>query len=43
MNREPAEDERWMAAALNPVFDALCRTTVDAFVLRAQKIYGPAS
>ncbi|HLW22855.1 MAG TPA: type II toxin-antitoxin system RatA family toxin [Steroidobacteraceae bacterium] len=32
---------RWMAAALNPVFDSVCRTTVDAFVLRAQRIYGP--
>lgn len=31
---------RWMAAALNPVFDAVCRATVDAFVLRAQKTYG---
>jgi ribosome-associated toxin RatA of RatAB toxin-antitoxin module len=30
---------RWMAAALNPVFDAVCRTTVDAFVLRAQRCY----
>jgi ribosome-associated toxin RatA of RatAB toxin-antitoxin module len=28
-----------MAAALNPVFDAVCRTTVDAFVLRAQRCY----
>ncbi len=30
---------RLMAAALNPVFEAVCGTTVDAFVLRAQKTY----
>jgi len=30
---------RLMAAALNPVFEAVCGATVDAFVLRAQQIY----
>lgn len=34
---------RWMAAALSPVFDAVCRSTVDAFVLRAHKVYGAAA
>jgi ribosome-associated toxin RatA of RatAB toxin-antitoxin module len=34
---------RWMAGALNPVFEAVCRTTVDAFVLRAQRTYGQES
>jgi ribosome-associated toxin RatA of RatAB toxin-antitoxin module len=28
---------RWMGAALNPVFDAICRTMVDAFVVRARR------
>ena len=30
---------RLTAAAMNPVFEALCGTIVDAFVQRAQKIY----
>jgi coenzyme Q-binding protein COQ10 len=30
---------RLMAAALNPVFEAVCGATVDAFVLRAQGMY----
>ena len=30
---------RLTAVALNAVFEALCNTMVDAFVLRAQKIY----
>ncbi len=30
----------FMAAALNAVFESLCGTIVDAFVQRAQKIYG---
>jgi ribosome-associated toxin RatA of RatAB toxin-antitoxin module len=28
------------AAAFNAAFEALCGTIVDAFVLRARKIYG---
>ena len=31
---------RLIAAALSAAFEALCSTIVDAFVLRAQKIYG---
>ncbi len=31
---------RLTAMALNPVFESVCTTIVDAFVLRAQKIYG---
>jgi ribosome-associated toxin RatA of RatAB toxin-antitoxin module len=31
---------RLTAAAFNSVFEALCGTIVDAFVVRAQKIYG---
>ena len=31
---------RWMAAALNPVFDAVCRTMVDSFVLHARRSFG---
>jgi ribosome-associated toxin RatA of RatAB toxin-antitoxin module len=30
---------RLVAAALNPIFEAVCRSTVDAFVRRAQVIY----
>jgi ribosome-associated toxin RatA of RatAB toxin-antitoxin module len=30
---------RLMAAAFNPVFEAVCGTIVDAFVLRAQEIH----
>ncbi len=31
---------RLTAAAFNAVFEAMCGTLVDAFVLRARKIYG---
>jgi ribosome-associated toxin RatA of RatAB toxin-antitoxin module len=31
---------RLMAMALNPVFESVCDKIVDAFVLRAQKVYG---
>jgi ribosome-associated toxin RatA of RatAB toxin-antitoxin module len=31
---------RLMAAAFNAVFEALCGTLVDAFVLRARQVYG---
>jgi ribosome-associated toxin RatA of RatAB toxin-antitoxin module len=31
---------RLTAAAFNAIFEALCSTNVDAFVVRAQKIYG---